>query len=55
MNISNVSFCGRSTATALPRRRGGQAADRVNQFTALLIGLPGSDATVDQLAFRKSL
>lgn len=41
--------------TALPRRRGGQAVDRVGQLTTVLIALARDDVAIDQLAFRKSL
>ena len=41
--------------TAFPRRRGGQAVDRVGQLAALLIALARDDVAIDQLAFRKSL
>lgn len=39
----------------LPRRRDGQASDRVEQLTKLLAALIGKDAAIDKLAFRKSL
>jgi len=39
----------------LPRRAGGRAVNRVAQLTALLAGLIGAGATIDRLAFRKSL
>lgn len=39
----------------LPRRTGGRAVNRVAQLTALLARLIGAGATIDRLAFRKSL
>lgn len=39
----------------LPHRRSGHAADRVQQLTQLLAEVIEGDATIDQLAFRKSL
>lgn len=44
-----------SGEAALPRRRSGHAVDRVGQLTALLIALARDGATIDALAFRKSL
>lgn len=41
--------------TSLPLRRGGRAVNRVAQLTALLAELIGEGATIDRLAFRKSL
>jgi integrase len=40
---------------AVPRRRGGQARDRVLELTQLIAALLRADATVDELAYRKSL
>lgn len=39
----------------LPRRHRGRATDRVRQLTDLLTALVGQGATIDRLAFRKSL